>query len=75
MINNYNCNNIINMNCIIISIVSIIIIGSIVWSHHMYTIGLYNDNKCYYNIITLLISIPTINKISTYSNTKLPKLH
>jgi len=51
------------MYSIIISMISIIVIGSIVWSHHMYSIGINSDNVTYYNIITLIISIPTINKV------------
>ena len=42
---------------------SISLLGSIVWGHHMYTIGLESDTRAYFTIITIFISLPTGTKI------------
>ena len=47
----------------IIAILSISIIGNIVWGHHMYTINLESDTRTYFTIITIFISLPTSTKI------------
>jgi heme/copper-type cytochrome/quinol oxidase subunit 1 len=44
------------MNCISIQ-------GNIVWSHHMFIIGIDNDTRAYFTVITMMISLPTGNKI------------
>ena len=50
---------------------SISIIGSIVWGHHMYTIGLESDTRSYFTIITIFISLPTGTKIYNWLSTYL----
>jgi cytochrome c oxidase subunit 1 len=47
----------------IIAILSISIIGNIIWVHHMYTINLESDTRIYFTIITIFISLPTSTKI------------
>jgi len=47
---------IIAMNCISI-------LGNIVWIHHMFTIGIEIDTRSYFTLITMMISLPTSNKI------------
>merc|ERR1712077_117148 len=42
---------------------SIMSLGTLVWVHHMYTIGLDSDTRAYFTANTLSISIPTSNKI------------
>ena len=44
---------------IIYCIISISIIGLLVWCHHMFIIGLDNDTKGYFSCITMIISLPT----------------
>jgi len=50
-------------------------LGSLVWSHHMFTIGMEIDSKTYFISSTLLISLPTSSKmfnwLCTYLNTYL----
>lgn len=49
-----------------VSILSIAVLGSVVWSHHLYTVGLDTDTKLYFSSTTFLIAIPTSMKIIHY---------
>merc|ERR1711977_540591 len=44
-------------------------LGTIVWSHHLYTINLEMDTKAYFSTITMLISLPTGTKIFNWLTT------
>ena len=50
-------------------------LGSLVWSHHMFTIGIEIDSRAYFMSSTILISLPTGSKMynwfCTYLNTYL----
>merc|ERR1712127_929318 len=54
------------------------LLGSVVWGHHMYTVGLETDTRAYFSGVTILISLPTGTKIFNWLSTYLgnpPLLH
>jgi cytochrome c oxidase subunit 1 len=55
----------------IFAISSISLLGSLVWGHHMYTIGLESDTRIYFTGVTILISLPTGGKIFNWLTTYL----
>merc|ERR1711988_129046 len=46
------------------------LLGTVVWGHHMYTVGLETDTRAHFTGVTILISLPTgtkiFNRIGTY---------
>jgi cytochrome c oxidase subunit 1 len=53
----------------ILAIKCISYLGTLVWSHHMFTVNIEIDSRAYFMTSTILISLPTANKIFNWLST------
>lgn len=69
ILSNYSVKEMFGSQTMILAMASIALLGCLVWGHHMYTSGMESDTRGYFTTVTILIALPTGNKIFNWVST------